>query len=45
VEADPNLPIDPGHCLIRPAVGEDFEGDRVWSKLAKLTRVVYTHPS
>lgn len=44
VEADPT-PEDAGHCLIKPLAGDDFDGDKVWSKLAKQTRVVYTHPS
>ena len=34
---------DPGHCLIVPAQGEEFE-PKVWSMLAKQTDVVYTQP-
>lgn len=32
---------DAGHCLIKPMPGEKFT-DKVWSQLAKKTRIVYT---
>lgn len=32
---------DPGHCLIEPAQGEQFS-NKVWSQLAKKTRIVHT---
>lgn len=34
---------DPGHCLIVPTADRLFS-DRIWSKLAKKTRVVLTLP-
>jgi len=34
---------DPGHCLIKPGVSGRFTG-KVWSKLAKMTRIIYTQP-
>lgn len=35
-------PEDPGHCLIKPTDQQRFT-DKLWSKLAKRTRVIYTH--
>ena len=32
---------DAGHCLIKPAQGEQFP-NKVWSHLAKRTRIIYT---
>jgi len=32
---------DPGHCVIKPGDSGKF-GRRVWSKLALMTRIVYT---
>lgn len=32
---------DAGHCLIKPIRGEEFP-DKVWSRLSKETRIVYT---
>ena len=34
---------DPGHCQIVPTPKQRFS-NRLWSKLAKRTRVVYTAP-
>jgi hypothetical protein len=33
---------DPGHCVI--IEGTQRFSDKLWSQLAKHTRVVYTHP-
>ena len=35
-------PEDPGHCLIVPTPEQPFT-NKIWSRLAKLTRIVYTH--
>ena len=32
---------DAGHCLIKPTPGEEFT-DKIWGKLSKKTRIVYT---
>lgn len=43
VVLDPTME-DPNHCLMVPQPNGRFS-DKVWSKLAKLTRVVYDHPA
>ncbi|HUU98809.1 MAG TPA: hypothetical protein VM487_24010 [Phycisphaerae bacterium] len=35
---------DPGHCLIVPTSQQPFT-DKIWSQLAKRTRIIYTHPA
>ncbi len=42
VVADPTE-ADPGHCLVVPPTNQRFT-DKIWSKLAKKTRIIYTHP-
>lgn len=42
VIADPTLD-DPGHCLVVPTPRQAFT-DKIWSKLAKRTRVIWTCP-
>lgn len=35
---------DPGHCQIVPTASQRFTDKKLWSKLAKRTKVVYTAP-